>query len=131
MHAITVKLMDMDRFVMPSQSLSIPFHPTTVTVPSNVSPNSIRHPSPICLTFIVVPSNVRHCSVRHLSSFNLMSVIILSTSIHLAPSIHQHLSVTIHPHQCTIFFKSYVLHTYEFNIVFFKPHIMLFIATKF
>jgi hypothetical protein len=61
----------------------------------------------------------------------------LSTSVRSAPSIHRRLFVAIHLHQCTVFFKSYVLHTNVVATVFFKLYVVLklwlvlSIATKF
>jgi hypothetical protein len=40
-----------------------------------------------------------------------------------APSIHQRPFVVVHPRQCAVFFKSYVLHTYVSNTIFFKPYV--------
>jgi hypothetical protein len=75
---------------------------------SNFRPRFVLHPSPFCLTSVAIPSNVRPQT-----------------------SIHRHSFVVVHPHWRTVFFKLYVLCTYIFDIIFFKPYLVFYIFTKF
>jgi hypothetical protein len=91
---------------------------------------TVRHPSVICCHQLLDSIYLVMFDVRHVCSFGS---ICLAPFVHRCPSVDicPHMSVAIHPHQHHVFFKLYVLHIYIFDIVFFKPYLVLCIATKF
>ncbi len=45
-------------------------------------------------------------------------------NIHPLTFIHRRSSIVVHPHQCIVFFKSYVLRTYISDTIFFKLYVL-------
>jgi hypothetical protein len=79
-----------------------------------------------CSAVTVIIHYVLFRSIRHPLQFCLMSINVRPSSPFRPPMfVHRRLSITIHPHWHTVFFKSYVLRTYVSDTIFFKSYVML------